>query len=424
MNTNFLDLGFNKSEAQIMHVDINSCFATIEQQANPFLRGKPVAVMANADKSFGVVLAASIEAKRYGVKTGMRYRDARLLCPHLLQVSPDANKYRAVHLSMRKIFSDYTDDFHPKSIDEFVLNLTNKHRVKIRNITPPRCDYRDLVEIAKEIKQRIREEIGEWISVSIGIGTNRFFAKTAAGIVKPDGLVLMNWQTAREVYSKMDLLDIHGINVRNKARLNSVGIYSPLQFLEADIQILKRAFKSVGANYWYTRLRGWEIDGIEFARRSFGNTYTLSEPLTKLSDLSKLLMKLTTKASARLRKKGYIARGVHVGVRYDDHTYWHHGHTQKRYFFGTSDIYTQALKILKKSPRKPVRNLAVTCFDIKLHEHDQLELFDDVLRKKSLVKAIDTINQKWGEFAVVSARMSRNWKLAPDVIGFGNVKEL
>src|SRR5476651_1297305 len=121
-STGALNLPFNPKPSTIMWIDLNSCFATIEQQANPKLRGKPVAVAAYNSPA-GCIVAPSVEAKRLGIKTGMRVKDGMMLCKDLIVLSPDPMKYRNVHLGLKKIFSDYTDKLTPKSIDEFVLNL-------------------------------------------------------------------------------------------------------------------------------------------------------------------------------------------------------------------------------------------------------------------------------------------------------------
>src|SRR4030066_819191 len=147
-------LGFNPKIPTILHIDLNSCFATIEQQANPHLRGKPVAVAAYTTPS-GCIIAPSVEAKRYGIKVGMRVKDGKLLYPGLIVVPPDPWKYRNVHLSLRRILSDYTDKFVPKSIDEFVLNLEGY----------PCLQVSSMHEVGAEIKRRIKEEIGDWLSV-------------------------------------------------------------------------------------------------------------------------------------------------------------------------------------------------------------------------------------------------------------------
>lgn len=400
----------NTAQAETMHVDMNSCFATVEQQANPFLRGKPIVVMANAGRPFGVALAASIEAKKLGIKTGTRFKEAKSICPNIIALPPDPEKYRAVHRGLANILADYTDEFYPKSIDEFVLNLDKSHRVK-----------KEPLDIAKEIKTRIKNEVGDWITVSVGIGTNRFFAKTAAGFIKPDGLVVMDHTNARELYAHLKLTDLHGINVRNEIRLNRVGIYSPLEMLDAKFETLKSAFLSVNAYYWYTRLRGWETDNVEFSRRSFGNTYTMPEAITDIKRLAPILMKLTTKATRRLRAKGYKTRGVWVGARYQGGGYWHKRETIKQELFDTRDIYKVALKMLKTSPRKPIRNLAVSCFEISNSNALQLNLFDNQIKKRELSKAIDEVNKKWGEYTLSSARMTQNKKDVPDSIAFGNM---
>src|ERR671913_1249458 len=119
-----MSLALNHNPPTIMHVDLNSCFATIEQQANPLLRGKPI-VVAAYDTPNGCVVAPSIEAKQYGIKTGMTVRDARLLYPGVIVRTPDPQKYRYVHLMFRRIFQDYSPDVTPKSIDEAVLNITH-----------------------------------------------------------------------------------------------------------------------------------------------------------------------------------------------------------------------------------------------------------------------------------------------------------
>src|ERR687893_231924 len=164
-------LVINHNAPTIMHVDLNSCFATIEQQANPLLRGKPMVVAAYNSPN-GCVVAPSIEAKQYGIKTGMTVWEARLLYPKVIVREPNPDMYRAVHLLFRRIFRDYSPDVTPKSIDEAVIDLTDTL-----------CLFKGTVtDIGKEIKRRFREEIGEWMKCSIGVSTNRFLAKLAASL--------------------------------------------------------------------------------------------------------------------------------------------------------------------------------------------------------------------------------------------------
>src|SRR5690349_543729 len=217
-----MDLHLNPDKPQIMHIDLNSCFATIEQQAFIHLRGKPIVVSAYPTAN-GCVLSPSIEAKRYGIKTAMTNREARLLCRDVIIREPDPPKVRDVHLKFKKIFKDYSPDVFPKSIDEAVIDFTSLQQRLNRPLT----------DIGREIKHRMRTEIGEWISCSIGIATNRCLAKTAAGLKKPDGLEVITAENVRDVYGRLSLIDLCGINERYQARLNVHGIFTPLQFLAA-----------------------------------------------------------------------------------------------------------------------------------------------------------------------------------------------
>src|SRR5689334_15145002 len=262
-----MPLALNHNAPTIMHVDLNSCFATIEQQANPLLRGKPIVVAAYNSPN-GCVVAPSIEAKRYSIKTGMTVRDAKLLYPGVVVRTPDPTKYRAVHLMFRRIFRDYSPDVTPKSIDEAVIDLTD---------TLPL--FKGTVQdIGRQIKRRFREEIGDWMVCSIGVSTNRFLAKLAASLHKPDGLDVIDHTNLLEVYGRVRLLDLNGINTRFQARLNASGVFTPLEFYNASQELLqKQVFRSILGHYWYLRLRGWEIDAVDFKRKGFGNSYALQQ---------------------------------------------------------------------------------------------------------------------------------------------------
>lgn len=417
-----LQVPFNPAPAAVMHLDINSCFATIEQQANPKLRGKPIAVAAYPSPS-GCILAPSVEAKRFGVKTGMRVKEGKLLCPKLIVLGCDPWKYRNIHLKLRQLLFQYSDQVTPKSIDEFVIYLLH---------TP--AFRKGMIQTAREIKQRIKQEIGEWITVSVGIAPNRFLAKLGASIHKPDGLDEINQDTYLDIYSKLELMDLCGIKVKNSVRLNYMGIYTVKQFYEASLWKLRGAFESVLAYYWYFRLRGWEIDDANFARRSYGNSYALPQPFDEPNQLAPILQKLVEKMGGRLRKAGYKARGIHLGIQFRDGYYWHHGMTVPEVLFDSRDIYDYAFKLLLSCPheyssdpkifRAGVGNLAVSCFNLVTGSHSQLELFQDTLKKERLVKAVDEINEVWGSFVLRPARMIETDNVVHDRIAFGGVKEL
>ncbi len=211
-------LGFNRKKSSKLHIDLNSCFASVEQQANPLIRGKPVAVAAYTTPS-GCIVAPSVEAKLFGVKLGMRVREGREICPDLIVLPPDPDKYRNVHLRLKNLLLEYTDRVVAKSIDEFVLDLNGYPALK-----------RGMFVLGKEIKKRIKEEIGEWLRVSIGVGPNRFLAKQASNLNKPDGLDEINFRNYKKVYEKWILKDLCGIDKGLTIRLSMVGICTVMDF--------------------------------------------------------------------------------------------------------------------------------------------------------------------------------------------------
>jgi DNA polymerase-4 len=367
-----------------------------------------------------------------------------------------------VHLKLRELVSSYTDDFTAKSIDEFVLNLKGypalERRLSESNKIPDkqslrlRQQVRDdegggqddpgimlrttrasnevhsqvMRGIAADMQERIRKEIGEWMMVSIGIAPNRYLAKIAAGIEKPNGIHEINAANFQEIYEKLALTDLTGISTRYARRLNRAGIFSIVDLYNASVSHAKAGFASVNGLYWYMRLRGWEIDDVVYARRSYGNSYALPKPLTGATELSPILSKLVSKMASRLRRAGLSARGVHVAVNYKDGKYWHKGVSFSEQLFDGRDIYKRAFRILAMSPHdeSPASKLSVAAFGLSEHMIMQLGLFEDLPKKKSLVEAVDSVNDKWGEFTVVPARMVGTSDYVPDRIAFGGVKEL
>lgn len=397
-----------------MHIDLNSCFATIEQQANPHLRGKPVVVAAfTTDK--GCILASSIEAKKLGIKTGMRVMDGKRIYSNLKVLPPDPWKYRNVHLRLKKIVSDYTSDFAPKSIDEFVLNMKNY----------PKLVTGSMQEVACEIKQRIKSEIGEWLTVSIGIAPNRYLAKIGAGLHKPDGLDEINYANFLDIYSRLELTDLTGIKSRNAARLNSFGIYSVLDFYNAPVWKLKAAFHSITGLYWHLRLSGYEIDDAQQKRKSYGNSVAIGASLSKTRELSPILARLTEKMCSRVRAAGYRAGGIHLMIVYKDGSWWHKGSTLNKPLSDSRDVYKKLFILLSEAaPSSPVLNLAVSCFGLTRYKTLQLDFFEDGEKKENLVKAIDLVNERWGDFTISLARSMDGANVVMDRIAFGGVKEL
>ncbi len=400
-----------------MHIDLNSCFAIIEQQANPLLRHKPVAVAAY-DTPGGMVLASSYEAKALGVKLGVNVREARQLAPHICIRMPDPAKYRDAHRRFKEVLLRYTNNVHPKSIDEFVLDLTG---------SPSLQNGMTMQAIGKQIKQDIKKSLGDYVTVNVGIGTNRFLAKTAAGLHKPDGLDTITGKTLEQTYAHMDLLDITGINVRYQARLNAAVIYTPLEFLAAPAEFLaKNVFKSRVGYDWYARLRGWEVDNVEWGTKTFGHQYALSHKTTNRRELAKILAKLCEKTGRRMRTNSYNAHGVHVWLRFADYSHWSKGRHTKATLYATQDIYLHAHRLLNEATiHSPVTQINVTIYKLVPNKPDQQNLFQGTrLDSHSIADATDAINDRYGEFTIIPGSMTGIEDLILDRIAFGSVKNM
>lgn len=406
-----MELKFNPNLPAKMHIDLNSCFASVEQQANPFLRGKPVAVAAY-NSSRGCILASSVEAKEMGVKTGMRVFEGKALCPGLIVLETDVEKYRNVHLKLKKLLLRFCPDVFPKSIDEFTLdfssfNFGQRLPLSIKNI-------------AREIKRKIRTEVGDFLTVSIGISTNRYLAKIASNLKKPDGLEVINFRNFFLVYKDLKLSDLTGIKFRNSLRLNTANIYTVEDFFKSSLINLKKAFPSICSYYWYLRLRGYEIDDFASDRKTFGNSYALPRSLKNNEEIFPILCKLVEKTGFRMRSAGFSAKGVHLAISFRDRSFWHKGKLFPGELLTSTDIYKKALFIMKLCPKvSPVREIAISVFSLSGKDTYQLSFFEDNVKRVRTIEACDTVNKRWGNFVLTPARVLRAQSNVPERIAFG-----
>jgi DNA polymerase IV len=438
-------VGFNPAPPTFMHIDLNSCFATIEQQANPNLRGKPVAVAAYTTGG-GCILAASREAKKLGIKTGMRVREGQAICPFLKVLPPDPNKYRFVNRKLVLLLGSYSASVEVKSIDEMVVDFRNSPKLnyesgsmnyesessknkKIFNIHASCFMLQEVTnqmkEIGMEIKNRIKTEIGEWLTVSIGIASNRFLAKTASELHKPDGLDIIIGENIEKILGEMKLEDLCGIKSGNGGRLRICGIKTALGFYKASIKELKYAFRSIVGYHWWLRLHGFEADDREFSRKSFGHSYALYKPYRPSDrELKQILCQLTLKMGRRLRRQGYAAGGIQVACLFPDWSYWHQARKLPQALFAGDDLFKSALSMLARSPDQPVRIISVSCYGLTSDKTEQLGLYENSDRKKSLTLALDAISDRFGEGTVSSGLTLSMERKILDRISFGGVKDL
>ena len=330
-------------------IDLNSCFATIEQQARPMLRGRPVAIT-NRITPNACIIAASYEAKALGVKVGMRRREAETLCNDLVFAETEPSKYIYVHQKLRRIMEDYSADVVMKSIDEGVINLA---------AAPPHLRTRSRADIGREIKQRLLTEVGDWMRCNVGISSNRFLAKLAGELHKPDGLDEITPENQRAIFATLKLTDLPGINVRMERRLNAVGIFTPLQMLDADeATLVKLVCKSIDGTKWYKRLRGIEVDDWQSDIKTVGRQYVMeSRNLTRRETEARILH-LAEDVGYRLRSKHLYARGVYVWVYGYDDIYAHRAHLTSAVFNTDAEICHIARQLFADLP-SPVRIIGI-----------------------------------------------------------------
>src|SRR5690606_27278084 len=341
---------YNRARPTVMHIDLNSCFASIEQQARPRLRGRPVAVL-NRRTENTAVITASYEAKAHGVTVGMPFREAKQLCPGLTPVETDPPKYRYVYRKLLAIMEDYSAHVRMKSIDDGVIDFEE---------TTANMAARNLEDIGLEIKRRLRQEVGRAMRCNVGIAPNRFLAKTAASLHKPDGLDVINHQNLRSVYAQLKLTDLTGIASRLERRLNAVGINTPLEFLDADQLTLERmVFKSINGLAWHQRLRGWEVDKIDYDLKTVGRQYVLDSFDLSQDEILKRLHHLCESVGAKLRSQNKVARGVRLSVRTLDRGVWHAHQLAGLPFFSNQAIYSLSSQLFAGAPGR-IREISIS----------------------------------------------------------------
>jgi DNA polymerase IV len=292
------------SNKLIVHVDMNSYFASVEQQANPFLRGKPIGVCAYLHQ-YGCVIAASIEAKRLGMKVGMSVEEAKEAVPQAIFVQNDPAKYRAITSRVFGLLHELTDRVEHYSIDEAFLDLTGW--------------YRDAAEAAwalTRVRRRIRDEVGEWLRCSVGIAPTRFLAKTASDMEKPNGLVIIDRNNLDEMLAQLDLEDVCGIGPRIRRRLERMGIRNLLEVKRYPVGNLMRVFGKYGLFLW-CKLHAMEFEKLtepDTLPKSVGHSFCVPLRVNRDRTVVPTLMKLTERAGRRMRRLGLLANTVSVAV--------------------------------------------------------------------------------------------------------------
>lgn len=409
------DLGLNTADPTTLVVDLNCAFASIEQQHDPKLRGRPLAIAAYATGA-ATIVSSSREARDLGIKTGMRVFEARAIFPGVIVREPNPPLYRAASDQLLVILDRHSPDVLRMSIDEASMNLAGTPDLK--RLGPE--------GVGRAIKEELREEVGECVTCSVGISTSIWMAKQASNLDKRDGLQRIDHSNLVSEFQRLTLTDLTGVAEATAARLVRAGIRTPVAFLQATADQLRLAGMQTGmAEGWRRRLRGFEVSGFETqARKSYSHSHVMARATASQSELEELLMRLSDMVGRRLRSARRRGRVVTVSVVYRPDTGRFSKQAKLAVPIGRGDeIYQAALALLAaRDPAQQVGTLGVGLADLSDAQAAQLDLFagPGSPRKDRLEAAMDAIRDRFGEDAVQSTRLLGRAPVVRDRIAFGN----
>ena len=442
----------------ILHLDMNSYFASVLQQDNPQYRGKPLGVCEHLG---GIIIAASIEAKKWGIKTGTPVWEAKKLYPKIILTHTTAERFRFYTRRLIKLVSDYTSLVEVYSIDEVFLDVTKVCNVRNPKSPPPLIPplkgegrggviiaFEEAVNIALEIKKRMKREVGDWLTCSIGIAENKTLAKIGSDLKKPDGLVVISndkFQISNEIinlkseilnlqkddlYHRLKLTDIPGIGRRQEKNLNALGIKTLRDLKNTPESLLWARFGRIQGHHLYNLGQldtTWKA-GVKMEQeiKSVGHMYTLPMEFRKPEFFVPVLYKLCEMVGRRLRRKKLEGNIIHFYVW--DKNYEGFGHSQKLgdYVSDGREIFIEAMKIFESIGPKGAwefKLIGITVANLRAFTN-QLSLFGHREDLRRVAEALDHINDKYGEFTIIRAPVIKAGKVFRDSVGFGRVKEL
>lgn len=394
-----------------LFVDFNSYFASVEQQENPGLRHRPVAVVpVMADTS--CCIAASVEAKKYGIKTGTLVSKARELCPDIVILLAHPSLYVHYHHRLLKAIDQCIPIHHVGSIDEVECLLMGRER-----------EPEFAMKLAYQIKQSIHDT-ADWIRCSIGIAPNGFLAKTASDMQKPDGLVVLQENHLPEALFDLDISDLCGVGYNMEKRLRQSGIHSVEQLCYASKMKLKEVWGGIEGERFYDRLHGEQVEQAESQRGTVGHSHVLAPEFRNTSSVNAVMKKLLMKAAMRLRSYQLLAGRLHARVKYLGAEAWEI--SEKMDATDDSRILLHRLIRLLEQRKDSHRPLAVsvTLTSLVKREGSCASLFSELPENPALNKLLDNINKKYGnnkmyfgstQAALDSAPMRISFNQIPDV---------
>jgi DNA polymerase-4 len=374
----------------ILHIDMNAFFASVEQAMNPALRGRPVAVIGSAKRT--VITTSSYEARACGVRTGMAVWEARRCCPDLILIVGNNRRYTHTSAGIVRMMLDYTPLVEVFSIDEAFMDVTGSLKL-----------FGSAENIAMLLKSRIRHRFG--ITCSIGIAPNKLLAKLASDMEKPDGLTILLPETVAGILEKTPIRDMCGIGGKTERQLRLLGVTTCGELGRFPVEILTKRFGIVG-EYLHRMGKGLDDTPVVPAEqaepvKSVGHSMTLERDIERREDILRYLLQLSEMVGRRARRYGVSGRTVRLSVRYADFfSSFGRQRTLPDYVNLSDEIYRAAVGILDSvTLEQPVRLLGV-CLSGLRHEEEQLPLFNEARKKLSAARAMDRVNNRYGEFSV------------------------
>ena len=401
-----------KSLLRVLFVDLNGYFAGVEQMLRPELRGRPVAVAA-VKAANTACIAVSYEAKRCGIKTGTPVAEAKRLCPSLVVLEARPPVYVRVHHQIRAAVESCLPVEAVESIDEMYGRLIGVERHE------PRA-----VQIANDVKRAIREQVGQCLTCSVGLAPNRFLAKVATNMQKPDGLVVIRQGDLPDVLHRLELTDLPGIARNMEARLNRWGIRTVKQLCEQSESSLRGAWGSVVGRMWWHWLRGLEWDRPPTRRASVGHSHVLPPAFRNEEGARAVMVRLVHKAAARLRFIGYYAKRMNVYVSF---TYREEGWSCDVDLGLTQSTRLMVLAFADLWRHRPMgtpTQVAVTLHGLVPRGCATLPLFAEEYRDAACDRVFDEANTRFGPQTVYFAAMMAARGTAPTRISFTHVPNL
>jgi DNA polymerase-4 len=372
----------------ILHVDMDAFYASVEQRDDPGLRGKPVAVGGNARR--GVVLAASYEARPFGVRSAMPMARALRLCPRLIVVPPDFSKYSAASDQVFEVFHSFTPEVEGLSLDEAFLDVTRSQAL-----------LGSARRQAEVIKARIREATR--LTASVGIAEVKFAAKIASDLCKPDGLLEVPAGQVREFLAPLPASRLWGVGPRTDEHLKRLGLGRIGDVASADAAYLEAQLGSMGP-WLHDLANGIDPRAVEpdAQAKSIGAEETFDGDLEG-DDLLPFIHEQALRVGARLRRAGVRARSVHLKVKYADFRIVTRQETLPLPTDDSAEIFRVAVRLLGKVEAHPVRLTGVHAAELSTAA-PQLGLFDGDRKKRDrLNRSIDAIEEKFGSGAILPA---------------------